>query len=158
MVLLIIGILMGMAVLSIVPRSLDKEVREELSQLKIRMDLARHEAVIAAQEWGIRFAAAGYEFVQLDEEKQWQPVVEAERMWQPYHLPEGWQAELQVEGMVWNRPFQPEDPPHVVLAADGSVTPFSWEVKVLASRAERVRYRLLAGLTGRVRIEPVTQP
>lgn len=155
-VLLIIGILMGMAVLSVGSRSPEKELREELARFKVRIDLARHEALLEAREWGIRFdGRGGYRFMRLDARRQWQESEDEERLLQPYRLPELFATELRVEGMVLDKPVRPEDPPQVVLSSDGTVTPFEWDVRWLSGRFERVGYRLQAGLSGRVRIGPL---
>ncbi|MEO5345915.1 MAG: type II secretion system minor pseudopilin GspH [Magnetococcus sp. YQC-9] len=157
-VLLIIGVMMGMAVLSVAPRDTGKLAHEELTRFKGVLELVSREAVVEAREWGIRFSARGYEFLVQDDQKKWQPPPSGDRLLQARSLPEGWPVEWSVEGEKRERPDKenkPEDPPQILITSDGEMTPFEVEVAVEGRGRELVRYRLSAGMTGRVRVERV---
>ncbi|GAB0056244.1 hypothetical protein SIID45300_00549 [Candidatus Magnetaquicoccaceae bacterium FCR-1] len=157
-VLLIIGVMMGMVVLSVSPRDAGKVAREELGRLKGMLELASREAVLEAREWGMRFGKDGYEFLVQDEKRKWQPPPAGERVLQARTLPEGWRIEWNVEGEKQEKGVKPEDPPQILITSDGEMTPFELEVEVEKRRGVLERYRLSAGVTGRVRVEKVERP
>ncbi|MBF0163543.1 MAG: type II secretion system minor pseudopilin GspH [Magnetococcales bacterium] len=157
-VLLIIGVMMGMVVLSVAPRDAGKVAREELGRFKGMLELASRESVLEAREWGVRIAKDGYAFLVQDEKKTWQPPPSGERILQGRNLPEGWRIEWSVEGEKQEKELKLEDPPQILITSDGEMTPFELEVEVEKRRGVRERYRLSAGVTGRVRVERVERP
>ncbi|MBF0628732.1 MAG: type II secretion system minor pseudopilin GspH [Magnetococcales bacterium] len=154
-VLLIVGVMMGMAALSVGSRDLEKVAREELDRLKVRIGLVVRESQLYGEEWGIRFHPNGYEFQILNDENHWL-APGADRLLQPHRFPDGFVSmELRVEGNLEDKPLQPEDPPQVIVSSDGTMTPFQWQLRLLGARGERIVHRLVAGVTGRVQIERV---
>ncbi|MBF0192362.1 MAG: type II secretion system minor pseudopilin GspH [Magnetococcales bacterium] len=157
-VLLIVGIMMGMAVLSVGPGDREKGTRDELARLKGVLDLVSREAVLDAREWGIRFSDHGYLFLVLDDKNQWRSPPAGDRTLQPRRLPETMPMVLRIEGVPLDKlEVKPEDPPQVMVSSDGEMTPFELELTVPgdARTGEKVAFRLSAGLTGRTRIERV---
>ncbi|MBF0213615.1 MAG: type II secretion system minor pseudopilin GspH [Magnetococcales bacterium] len=154
-VLLIIGIMMGMATLSVGRRDPANGLREELTRLKGVLELVSREAVLDAREWGVRFVGHGYRFQVRDDQDHWLSAPADDRFLQPRRLSDSVTATLKVEGVTEEKPLEPKEPPQVLISSDGEMTPFEWELSVVGERRERIAYRMAVSLTGRVRIERV---
>ncbi|MEO5334894.1 MAG: type II secretion system minor pseudopilin GspH [Magnetococcus sp. YQC-5] len=156
MVLLIIGIMMSMAVLSVGSQSREKAVKEEVMRLQGLFTLAKREAVFDMQEWGVRFVGQGYEFLVQDEKQEWKRPALDERLLKARTLPRDMPMELQVEGeMVVGRSVKPDAPPQVIFSSDGEMTPFQLELKVPDVKSGSVRFRLTGAMNGQMRMERV---
>jgi general secretion pathway protein H len=97
-VLVIIGVLVAAVTLSISDNRGDK-LRLEAKRLAARISLARDEAILTNQEFGLQITEEGYQFLVLNDER-WQ-VVESfgERQLIQQKLPENMLIELEVEGL-----------------------------------------------------------
>lgn len=74
-VLFIIGIVTAMATLSVGVGSRDQTLEREVRRLEDLLELARDEAVLQGQEYGLTFFDAGYAFSTYDwAAATWQPV------------------------------------------------------------------------------------
>lgn len=70
MVVLLVGILSGIALISLNPGGLDRRLRDEADRLAVLMEQASNEAVMQNQEYGLMLTGDGYVFLCLDEVKQ----------------------------------------------------------------------------------------
>ncbi|MBF0340574.1 MAG: type II secretion system minor pseudopilin GspH [Magnetococcales bacterium] len=160
-VLLIIGIMMGMALLSVTPRDREKEAREELTRFKTLLDLAAREAALDGREWGVRFASHGYAFLMLDDKNHWIPPPGGERQLHPRHISDTLSVALRLEDASHpedlNIPPKSDVPPQVLISSDGEMTSFELDLGVPAARDEGVKYRLQVSMTGRGRVEKVVE-
>jgi general secretion pathway protein H len=97
-VLVIIGVLVAAVTLSISDNRGDK-LRLEARRLAARISLARDEAILTNQEFGLEITEEGYQFLVLDDDR-WQ-VVESfgERQLIQQKLPENMLIQLEVEGL-----------------------------------------------------------
>lgn len=72
-VLVIIGILVGIGVLSLNALGGDPEAKRDAEQLSALMDLASQEAIMEGREYGLRIEPHAYEFMIYDG-RTWQPL------------------------------------------------------------------------------------
>lgn len=156
-VLLIIGIMMSMAVLSIGSQDRAKGVQNEMLRMQGLFTLAAEEAVFGVREWGVKFGLHGYEFLVQDEKNKWQKPAFEERLLKPRHWPDEILMTLQVEGETLTNEVKPEDPPQLIFSSDGEKTPFQLDLELPANHLESVRFRLTGGMNGVMRMERVTK-
>lgn len=97
-VLVILGITMSFAVLSLGLRSDKDIVLEESRRLTALMQLASEEAVVQGRELAMQFDGPDYRFLVLDNKNKWQAIEEDEVL-RERSLPDGLQVELVVEGV-----------------------------------------------------------
>lgn len=98
-VLVIVGITLSFAVLSLGLRSDKDIVSEESRRIAALMQLASEEAVVQGRELAMQLDGGDYRFLVLDDNKKWQ-AIEADEVLRERSLPEGMQAELVVEGIA----------------------------------------------------------
>jgi general secretion pathway protein H len=96
-VLVIIGITLSFAVLSLGLRSDKDIVLEESRRIAALMQLASEEAVVQGRELAMQFDGPSYRFLVLDKNR-WRAIV-ADEVLRERSLPEGLQAELVVESV-----------------------------------------------------------
>lgn len=126
-VLLIIGILLGMATLSIGDGA-RRHAREAMRLLQHSMVLAAREAVINQQERGVRFFSGGYVFLMLDKKNRWH-APENDRFFRVRTLPANSAFFLEVEGRPVEIPSVPLGVPHLFVFSSGEQTPFRLEMR-----------------------------
>jgi general secretion pathway protein H len=126
--LLIIGLIVGVATLSISNPAPGK-LREESRRMEAVIGLAREEAILQSRDFGVSFWQQGYAFHEFFEGK-WLRV-EKDRTLRTYQLPEGMRLQLELEGFdVVMSPIEPEKPQVFVLSS-GEMSPFSVRLKFL---------------------------
>lgn len=70
MVVLLVGIISGIAMLSFNPGGMERKIREEADRLAVVMEQAANEAVMQNREYGLQLLGDHYTFLCLNEEKQ----------------------------------------------------------------------------------------
>ncbi|HKJ76967.1 MAG TPA: type II secretion system minor pseudopilin GspH [Gammaproteobacteria bacterium] len=148
-VLVIIGVLVGFAVLSIGDGRRDR-LDQEARRLAALMELAGQRAVVAGAPTGFRMEGTGYRFLVLSDGR-WQPL-EGGGPLRPRELPEGVEPELRLEGaaVVLAETEQEEEGssarPQVWFLPDGRFPAFEvvlalgpWQVRVAGELGEGVR-------------------
>lgn len=96
-VLVIVGITLSFAVLSLGLRSDKDIVLEESRRIAALMRLASEEAIVQGRELAMQFDGTSYRFLVLDKNR-WQ-AIEADEVLRERSLPEGLQADLVVESV-----------------------------------------------------------
>ena len=151
-VMVVLGVMVGMATLAIGDRT-GAVVEEEADRLAALLRLAQEEAILAARPLGLRVEPDRYVFLQPDGEEGWQPLA-GDRVFKARTVPEVVDLSVTVEGLdaaLSASESEDEDgpAPHLVLLETGELTPF--EITV---RGEgRARYYLLeGGLDGAIRL------
>lgn len=127
MVIVIVGVVLSAATLSLRGDRRLELLQEEAERLHALTRLAREEAILRGEEIGVRFDTGGYGFLGLDGQR-WVSL-ERDGVFRPRALPPELTLRLEVdgaevyledrEGTGGNRPL-----PHVVLWSSGEVTPF----------------------------------
>lgn len=154
-VVVIIGIMITFAVLSIGNRGLDEKLNLEARRLQELIQLASDEASLQGVELGFVQTEAGYEFLQLTDGK-WTEAADgplrSRELQQPVFIA------LVVEGRKV-APLKPPDPddkdakelkPHVLLLSSGEATEFTLDVR---AKDYPAHYLLTGDVLGRLKLE-----
>lgn len=133
---LIIGIVMSVAVLSLSLAGDDREVKKESRRLTSLIEVAQTDAMMQGREFGIEFMSSAYRFVEFDaENNRWvEPLGDDSlKLWQ---LPDDYEVTLYVDdaGILLDpepkalssddRQPQAEYQPHLFVFSSGDSTPF----------------------------------
>lgn len=154
-VVTIIGIFVGVAVLSGGIVGNDRESEQQISRLKSIIDLVREEALMQNRDFGVLFSGSAYRFYSYDYQLQaWLAPAEDELLAE-HTIREPLDLDLVVEDreIVLDDSFDPTDEagpkPQVLILASGEMTPFEARI----SRGGRPgRYILTAELDGTMEI------
>ncbi|MEW6353107.1 MAG: type II secretion system minor pseudopilin GspH [Pseudomonadota bacterium] len=148
-VVLIIGITLSFAVLSINNRSRAQTLGEEAQRFAARLTLASQEAVLNSREMALQLTDDGYEFLVLDQ-NEWR-TLENDEVLRPRRLPEGIRLQLTLEGAdVAQDQSEGDDEqaaPRVYLLSSGEITPFAAQLL-----DDEHRYSVTATATGKVEL------
>ncbi len=156
-VLIIIGIIVSFAVVSVSRRGPLDQLEEEAKRLQTLLHVAKDEAVLQAWQIGVRFHEDGYAFLILTEEG-WRPPAD-DQILRTRTLPEDIRAQLSVESeeVSLDVPGEEEesedgeDPgPQVLLLSSGEATPFEL---VLRHEAVDGSVTLIGNLKGELELE-----
>lgn len=135
-VVVIIGVLVTFATLSVGNRALADKLETESRRLLQLMRLASEEAEFRHQQIGFRHTAAGYDFLQVGAEAEWQIIDEGPLRHRP--LPQPLAIELRVEGRAVPPaqealPKEDEPPPppepQLMFLSSGELTAFDLHMK-----------------------------
>lgn len=137
-VLVIMGVILGMATLSMGDGGRGKQLELESRRLSQLLELASEEAVLQAQVLGFRVEEDGYTFMRL-EGSGWYEVQE-DRMFRARSLPSDMIVELSLEGLpvaLVRQAGDDEDDkstePQIYILSSGEMTPFELRLALLAS-------------------------
>ncbi|WOG29852.1 prepilin-type N-terminal cleavage/methylation domain-containing protein [Endozoicomonas sp. 8E] len=137
-VILIIGILLGITLLSPMTGNVQKTVQEQAARLQILFSQVRDKALLDNAEYGFSIDENGryYWWVLPLESNEW--IVITETPFQPYRMPESLDVYLYTDED--DLPFlEPTDAgPDVVFYSDYQVTPFSLFVIPSENKKQRV--------------------
>jgi len=134
-VIVIIGIVMSMAVLSLTLVGGDRDVRDEALRMVSLIEVAQDESMLQGREFGLELMQGSYRFVELDPiSGQWTEVIGDDTLRQR-ELPEELELALYLEDrqvLLRADPASTDDDessvesyaPHVLIYSSGDVTPF----------------------------------
>jgi len=146
-VLLIVGIVLSFAVLSIGNAPSRETGGDEMRRLIALVGLAREEAILQATEVALEVRADRYSFLHLEGE-QWLPVGEDDPVLRPRELAAGAHLELSLEGESLDlHRGQDEAAPRVFLLSSGELSPFRLRV---VDDERRQAYTLIGVADGRL--------
>lgn len=138
-VIIIIGVIVAGATLSMGVLGRDSEAEDQMRRLWTVLVQAREECELQGIDTGLYIAADGYEYLHFDTlENRWVPI-EDDPLFRPRTLPEGVRFRLWLEsreivlksGAV-NRDDKAEDqkwPPQVLVLSSGDVQPFELHIE-----------------------------
>jgi len=145
-VVVIVGILVSLAALSVNVGGSARLAEEEGRRLRALLALAREQAILEAAELALVVEEHGYRFERLDPEGKWRPLAD-DRVLRPRQVDPALSLDLVLEGEV-----QPPgggdagmQPPRVLLLSSGETTPFE-----LVVGDGKVRWRLAGDGFGRL--------
>ncbi len=146
-VIVIIGVILSFATLSIGDGGLAQKLEQETQRLASLLKLANQEAIMQAKEMGVSFDTDGYHFYVL-QEQQWQLV--QDDIFRPRILPPGMQTEIHIEGVpiVLSKD---KKTPQLLLLSSGELTPF--EVIFTVESDKTLRYRLTSTTIGEINVQ-----
>ena len=157
-VLVIIGVILTLATLSLPRPSPHDEIERQAARLAVLLQLARDEAMLRSREMGLRADAEELQFLILDDEG-WEVL--QDDVLRPRRWDEDTRAELVVEGFATERESPgrergEEIQPQVLLASSGEMTPFEL---VLTSRTRRLgAWEIHGTASGRVTVRAPDAP
>lgn len=163
-VLLLVGIILGLATITITARPADNVLKEEATRLHELTQLAAENAIIYGDVIGMLVGPREYGFV-VATEAGWQPL--PDDVFRPRTLSDAFILELYGEGLADadnTLPVNAEDEddasddddeplnPQIVFLGTGEATPFE---TVLAHDDTDITYKMTTAITGRVDLERV---
>lgn len=158
-VLVIIGIILSFAVLSLGGDDYAELMEQETHRMITLLGLASDEAVLRGDELAVLFTEDGYSFLILDDQRQWR-LTGDDGLLKSYTLPKGVDLRLEIEGeppiltaaaadveeQLADKADEDEElQPQVFILSSGEMTPFT--VTFMSSQS-RTRYHLTASLLG----------
>jgi general secretion pathway protein H len=154
-VLVIIGIILSFAVLSIGGDGPEQKAGEELRRLAALMNFASEQAVLQSREFGVIIEHDGYTFVTL-QDNEWQ-TVQDDAMFRHRVLPDYFQTELFIEGLPAAMANRKEEQlkPQLLLLSSGERSAFSLTLSVDDAYP---LFRLVGEMFEPARVERVEQP
>lgn len=173
-VILITGILVTFAMLSIGNRPMEDKLENEARRLQAIIQLAAEESEARGVEIGLRFSRSGFRLLAIDENRRWddyerQGALRRRAVAEPLQLRlrvEGRPVELKAEDPKEVQDAKPKEDgelrptdkakaiePQILLLSSGEMTPFSLE---LIAPGLAYGYRLEGDLFGRLKLERIT--
>jgi general secretion pathway protein H len=137
-VIVIVGIVMSIAILSITLAGGDSQLREEAQRMVSLVEVAQDESLLQGREFGLEFMQSAYRFVEFDPlTRQWTEIIGDDTLRQR-ELPEELELELFIEDrrVVLRtdparmraeenaRPGVEQYAPHVLIYSSGDMSPF----------------------------------
>lgn len=150
-VILIIGIIINFAVISLDIHNPADELKTEARRLASIMELASEEALLRSELIGIAIDENNYEFFTFEEEK-WIPIEDS--VFRSRTLPEEMSLELLTEQAMDGQNTDESILPGIVFMMSGEMTPF--EIKISSPLIDDY-FRLLGSETGVLELDHVTQ-
>ena len=143
-VTIIIGIMVGLAVMSMNLIGNDRELQTQATRMSAVFDIITEEAQMQGRDYGIEFLIGGYRFVEYDPFLDvWNEVL-GDDLLQPAQLAEGMEFELYIEDRRVllqteaqetekseddaDRDLTDDYLPHVLLMSSGDITPFELQL------------------------------
>ena len=146
-VLLIIGVLLSLASLS-VGGGEARQLREEAQRIVALVDLATQESLLQSKELVLVFEQNSYAFL-VEQDDEWIPI-EQEGALRPRDLPEGMQLSVQVEGLVAEENLLGEmQSAPIFILSSGEMSQFD----LTLSLEDGPGYRLQGHINGSVSLE-----
>jgi len=138
-VIVIIGVMVSMATLSIGLLGADRQSEEEARRVWAVITQAREEAELQAIDLALFVGATDYEFLRFDTRRnQWVPVID-DKLYAQRALPEGLRFRLWLEGReIVLKPALPDrskkdenekSPPQLTVLSSGDVVPFELQIE-----------------------------
>ncbi len=144
-VLLIIGIIVGMATLSVGGNE-GRALRDEAQRLSALLELAAQDAILNARELALEVDGAAYRFLHYDAEaEQWLPL--ADDVLRPRELPPGMELSALVEGQQPEEgKFGETEATRIFILSSGEMTPFTLTLKLAEGPVYELSGDMLGGL------------
>lgn len=161
-VLVMIGIIISFAMLSIGDGGRDSRLEQEAKRIHALFSLAGEEAVLRSLELGVIVQRQGYAFVFFDGER-WQPIA-GDSLLHEQTLPESMELELFIDGLPVDISVQAEggaeeegemSAPQLLFFSSGERQPF--ELTVAYRDDPPLAYRLQAPLLGALSVARVEE-
>jgi general secretion pathway protein H len=150
-VVVIMGILINFAVISLRNHSPIDQVKKETARLKSLIEIASEEALLRSSFIGVDVTETGYGFLRLEDEA-WQPL--GDTLFRERELPE----EIHIK-VTSAQPTSDEDEdeerrtPEIILLNSGEITPF--DLKITSIHTDDY-FRLQGNETGELTLEHIS--
>ena len=163
--IVIIGIVLSIAVLSLSLAGNDRDVRKEAQRLMAILEIAQDDAVLQGREFGIEFTSTGYRFVEYDVFGALWLEIPGEDLLRLRSLPDDYEFSLFLEDKRITLDDDPADlgdeddngptadarnyAPHVMIFSSGDMTPFELHINRLT---DDLTVAMQADLLGNMKI------
>jgi general secretion pathway protein H len=148
-VIVIIGIVLTFTTLSIGDGGKQQQLQQEAERLIALLQLASEESVMQAQELGVSFGAAQYQFWQL-QATDWQPLPNDDLL-RTRKLPPGMILTVEIEGNELELSATHTTRPVLWLFSSGEITPFVTKFQMQTDA--HLFYAVRGELTGEMRLQ-----
>jgi general secretion pathway protein H len=109
-VIVIVGVIISVATISIGVLGRDREMQEQAERVWAVLQQAKEECELHGFDVGLRVGASGYDFLRFDARRQlWLPIADDDLM-APRSMPDGLRLRLWLEGREAVLVERPEDP------------------------------------------------
>jgi len=125
-VLFIVSIMTGIAVVNLPRFTQTGDFDTEANRLKVVLEMLREEALVQANEYGLRPERKGYQFFIYNEMHQVWELLQ-ERPFTSRTLPADIRLSVRVEGHELQ--FGEEDAPPILILSSGEITPFELRIE-----------------------------
>lgn len=131
LVIVLIGVLTGIAVVSLNPSDPARRLHQERERLQAQIHYARLFAESEQIEVGVRLRAGGYDFLRFSrQQRDWQPLI-GDVVLKPHRTPGigyGWRDAVETPGLRLQRPKDDALVPDMLLMSSGEATPGTIEI------------------------------
>lgn len=136
-VLVILGSLIGLAVIGTGLAGPGRELRGEAERLAGLIGVLSEEAVLDNREYGLSFSREGYRVLRYDPQRaEWQALDP-----RPHRLPEWAELDFEVEGEAFALPgAETAQAPQLLILSSGEITPF--RMRLAERRRDGLRLQL----------------
>jgi general secretion pathway protein H len=133
-VVAIIGIFVGVAVLSVDVTGDDRESEQEIFRLKTLIDLLREDALLQGTDYGVYFSQAGYQFYYYDYDRRSWLLPPTDGLLTERSLPPDLEMAVTVDDRDVTLQSAPDlengetAVPQIMILSSGEMTPFTLEL------------------------------
>ncbi|MEJ1340405.1 MAG: type II secretion system minor pseudopilin GspH [Candidatus Sedimenticola sp. (ex Thyasira tokunagai)] len=151
-VVFIIGMISGVAVLSVGSAGGDHRLETEAQRMGRTFSLAAQEAILQGRPTGVMLNSKGYSFLMAGKDK-W-GALEDEALLASQTLPGDWQLELTAGGYPKLSPSEAGEKekgvPQIIFFPSGQISPFELQ---LSDSTTDIDYRLIGLASGRLKLQ-----
>lgn len=149
-VLVIIGIVVSFAVLSVGDGGRAAVVKREAQRLEGLLQLVSQQAVMQSRNYAVEFDPDGYSFLELDQStNRWTPVKDDNTL-RARKLPQGLTLDVHLQDQPGQQLGRKRHKPMVMLLSSGEMTPFD---ATLSAGGKAGGYRLSGDMLGHVTLK-----
>lgn len=158
-VIVIIGVVISMAVISVKVLGGDHQMDQEAKRLQAILVQSREDAMLTGSDVGLRIDPRGYDFLRFSNRENRWIAVSNDGLLRERTLPEGLNANLRMEGRDVKLKMRNADGaaqaalPQIILQASGDIVPF--EVQLSRDGTEELR-RISGQADGRIEVHDDT--
>lgn len=120
-VLLLLGIIISFASLSLGQRSVQRQLAENAERIAQLVQLATEEAQLNQEEWGLHISQEQYQFARL-ESVNWQTI--SSGLFKPRQIPQGMSIHLEQSDALLKISEPAENVPQILILSSGELTSF----------------------------------
>ena len=146
-VLLIIGIVISMATLSVGGNEA-RGLRDEAERLATLLELAEQESILNGREMALQVDEQGYRFLVPDDNgDKWVALVDSD-VFRQRELPPGMRLKAEVEGLTAKENvFGETEAIQILILSSGEVSPFNIELEMERGPHYQLKGDMMGGLT-----------
>ena len=138
-VLLLLGIILGFAGLSINQGDTERQMRQQLLQLQATLQFVQQEAILTSQAFGIGFSKTAYVLFRYQDD--WQRI-QTDPLLVKQSLPDGFLWSIHLEQQTQSLSSQTIELPQLLFLPSGEIQPPRFQIRLLAEQPQLPTYVL----------------